>query len=150
MARRKRRGGRRVFYGEIYGIDDYIERLRDFDADLKSIMTDALEQAADDPTADTITAMRKQNLPAGGLYSTGNTEKTILRNPKSEWRGNAVSIGIGFDKTKNGVGSLLITGTPRMRPNQKLADIYTRTKTNKEFFDTVTEVLENAIEELEG
>lgn len=149
MARR-RRGGRRVFYGEIDGIDNYIEKLQELNADLKTIVGDALEQAADDPTADTIDAMQDQYMPAGGKYSTGNTKDTIIKNPKTEWRADIGAIGIGFDKTKNGAGSLLITGTPRMKPNSALAQIYTRKKTNKEFFETVTEALENAINELGG
>ena len=141
---------RRVFYGEISGIDDYIDKLNELNADLKTIVGDALEQAADDPTADTIEAMQAQYMPAGGKYSTGKTRETVIKNPKAEWRAAVGTIGIGFDKTKKGAGSLLISGTPRMQPNTKLAQIYTRKKTNKEFFKTVTEALENAIEELEG
>lgn len=146
MARR-RRGGRRVFYGEIDGIDQYIEKLQDLNADLKSIVGDALEQAADDPTADTISAMKDRYMPAGGKYSTGKTKETVIKNPKTKWRVDVGSIGIGFDKTENGAGSLLITGTPKMQPNPKLAQIYTRKKTQREFFNTVVECLENAIDD---
>lgn len=141
---------RRVFYGEVAGLDRYIERLRELDGDLKTVIGDAMEQAADDPTADTIKAMQPQYLPAGGKYSTGETEKTIIKKPKAEWRGSVGSIGLGFDKTENGVGSLLISGTPRMQPNQKLAQIYTRKKTANEFYKVVIEAMENAIEELGG
>ena len=141
---------RRVFYGEIGGIDRYVEKLKELDGDLKTIVGDALEQAADDPTADTIEAMKPQYMPADGKYSTGDTEKTIIKNPKTVWKSNIGEIGIGFDKTKNGVGSLLISGTPRMSPNPKLAAIYTRKKTVKEFNETITEALQNAIEDLGG
>lgn len=141
---------RRVFYGEVAGIDRYIERLRELDGDLKTIIGDAMEQAADDPTADTIAAMKPQYMPADGKYSTGDTEKTIIRKPKVEWRGSVGSVGIGFDKTENGVGTLLISGTPRMQPNEKLAQIYTRKKTAKEFYKVVTDAMENAIEDLGG
>ena len=141
---------RRVFYGEIGGIDRYIEQLQDLNADLKTIVGDALEQAADDPTADTIEAMKPQYMPAGGKYSDGDTEKTIIKNPKTEWKANIGEIGIGFDKEKIGVGDLLISGTPRMSPNTKLESIYARKKTVKEFHATVAEALENAFEDLGG
>lgn len=141
---------RRVFYGEVAGLDNYIERLRELDGDLKTVIGEAMEQAADDSTADTIAAMKKQHLPAGGKYSTGETEKTIIRNPKAEWRGSVGSIGLGFDKAENGVGTLLISGTPRMKPDEKLARIYTRKQTAKEFYKVVIEAMENAIEELGG
>ena len=141
---------RRVFYGEVAGLDRYIESLRELDADLKTVIGDAMEQAADDPTTDTIAAMNPSYMPAGGKYSTGDTEKTIIRNPKAEWRGSVGSIGLGFDKEENGVGTLLISGTPRMQPNQKLAQIYTRKKTANEFYKVVIEAMENAIEELGG
>lgn len=138
---------RRVFYGEIRGIDEYVEKLKDLSAELKSIVGDALEQAADDPTADTIEAMKPQYLPAGGKYSTGKTADTILKNPKTKWRANVGEIGIGFDKNKIGVGELLISGTPRMSPNAKLARIYTRRQTQRDFDNTVVEALRNAIDE---
>ena len=32
------------------------------------------------------------------------------------------------DRLKNGVGDLLISGTPRMQPNRALEDIYARKK----------------------
>ena len=109
-----------------------------------------MEQAADDPTADTIEGMKKKWLPAEGEFSTGNTAKTVIRKPTVTWEGTTGIIGIGFDKTKNGVGTLLITGTPRMQPDPILEDVYTKAKTNKEFFNAVSEALQNAIDDLEG
>lgn len=147
------RGGkkqRRKFYAEFDGFDEYLEKINELNGDLKEIVSDALEQAADDPTADTIEGMQKKWLPADGEYSTGDTAKTVIRKPTVTWEGTTGIIGIGFDKTKNGVGTLLITGTPRMQPDPILEDVYTKAKTNKAFFEAVSEALQNAIEDLEG
>lgn len=141
---------RQVFYGEFHGVDDYLDRLRELNADIPEIVTDALEQAADNPTTDTIAAMKPQFMPAKGKYWTGNTADTIIRKPTVTWQNTVASIGIGFDKEKNGVGTLLITGTPRMKPNRKLEQIYARKATVKKFQETVDEVIQNAIEDLEG
>ena len=146
----RRRGGRRVFYGDFDGLDRYADRINELNGDLKQIVSDALEQAADDPTADTIEGVKKKNLPAKGQFSSGETAETVIKSPRVTWAGTVGTIGIGFDKTKNGVGTLLITGTPRMKPARKLEKIYTRKKTVKEFHAAVNEALQNAVEELEG
>lgn len=141
---------RRKFYAEFDGLDRYAEQINALNGDLKSIVSDALEQAADDPTADTIEGVKKKNLPAKGEYSTGETAETVIKHPTVTWAANIGTIGIGFDKEKYGAGTLLITGTPRMQPARKLADIYTSKKTVKEFHNAVSEALQNAINELEG
>lgn len=151
--RRGSRGGkykRRKFYADFDGFDRYLDRINELNGDIKKIVSDALEQAADDPTADTIEGVKKKYLPADGKYSTGKTAETVIKNPTVTWAGTVGTIGIGFDKTKNGAGTLLITGTPRMQPDRKLAKVYTSKKTNKQFFEAVSEALQNAIEELEG
>ena len=151
--RRGSKGGtykRRKFYAEFDGLDGYAERINELNGDVKKIVADALEQAADDPTADTIEGVKKKNLPAKGKYSRGKTAETVIKSPRVTWAANIGTIGIGFDKTKNGAGTLLITGTPRMKPANKLAKVYTSKKTVKEFHDAVSEALKNAIEELEG
>lgn len=146
----RRRGGRRVFYGEFDGLDRYADRINELNGDLKQIVTDALEQAADDPTADTIEGVKNKNLPAKGEYSRGNTAETVIKSPRVTWAGTVGTIGIGFDKTENGAGTLLITGTPRMKPARKLEKIYARKKTVKEFHAAVNDSLQNAVEELGG
>ena len=146
----RRRGGRRMFYADFDGINRYADRINELNGDLKQIVTDALEQAADDPTADTIEGVKKNNLPAKGKYSSGETAETVIKSPRVTWAGTVGTIGIGFDKTENGAGTLLITGTPRMKPARKLEEIYARKKTVKEFHAAVNEALQKAVEELEG
>ena len=146
----RRRGGRRMFYADFDGLDRYADRINELNGDLKQIVTDALEQASDDPTADTIDGVKKSNLPAKGQFSSGETAETVIKSPRVTWAANIGTIGIGFDKTKNGAGTLLITGTPRMKPAPKLEKIYARKKTVKEFHAAVNDAVQNAVEELEG
>ena len=93
--------------------------------------------------------MANRYLPATGKYSTGDTKKSIAE-PKVVWSGTVAEVGLGFDKTKPGAGGFLITGTPRMEPDRKLEKIYARKKYLKQINEDLSEVLENAIDEVMG
>lgn len=143
--------GRRIFYSEFSGLDDYVRKLNQANADTKKIVTKAMKTAAKEPTERTIEGVKKPYLPAKGKYSTGDTEKTIINNPDVLWQGNIGSMGIGFDRTEHGVGTLLITGTPRMKPAKKLEQIYNRKSTIKKFNETAGKIMaEELARELGG
>lgn len=127
------------------GFAQYAAELESLGGDLKAFFTDQLEQIGETIAEDTIEAVRESNLPSGGKYSTGDTEKSIIRNPKVEWNGNVGSIGVGFDYAKPGAGGFLITGTPRMRPDYKLEDIYARKKYSSQLMRDVGDALEAEI-----
>lgn len=129
---------------------DYAEKLDNLGADLKKIFGDAMEQAAETVQEDTAEAMESANLPAHGEYSRGVTKEAIIRDAKTEWRGSFGEIGMGFDKTMPGAGGFLITGTPRMRPNYKLEDIYNRKKYKSKIMKQISEELQEAIKEKIG
>jgi hypothetical protein len=112
------------FYIDFSNFEEYAEMLENLGADLKEIFESAMEQAAEDVQEDTIAAVAKGNLPAGGKYSQGDTEDAVIRNPKVEWQGTVGEIKLGFDKTKPGAGGFLITGTPKMQPDYALEKIY--------------------------
>lgn len=128
----------------------YAEKLDLLGADLQKVIGDAMEQAAETVQEDVEEAMAKVNLPAGGKYSDGQTEASILRDVKVTWRGSYGEIGLGFDKTRPGAGGFLITGTPRMRPNYKLEDIFARKKYRKKIMDQIQEELQAAIDAYMG
>ena len=132
------------------GFEEYAEKLDELGADLKSIFTDAMEQAADTVEQDTREAMQKSNLPAKGKYSKGDTMKSILHAPKVTWNGTIGEIPLGFDRLKNGVGDLLISGTPRMQPNRALEDIYARKKYQKQLVSDMMDIFEGEIEDRMG
>lgn len=130
---------------DISSFANLIEQLEEAQADVKEVLTEAFESAGEDIGVRTKEAMADKFLPAKGEYSQGDTEKTVILNPKAKWHGSAIEIGVGFDKTKNGVGSLLITGTPRMRPDYELEKIFVNKKymkqLTKQIGDDLTEVI---------
>ena len=105
---------------------DLIAKLEKLEADIPEIIGQVMEEVAQQVADDTRDAIQKQNLPADGIYSIGETEKSIIDNPRVTWEGPYGSVPLGFDKTKRGHGTLLITGTPQMRPVFGLFMIFTR------------------------
>ena len=83
-----------------------------------------LQEVGKKISEDTIEAVKKGNLPAGGRYSTGDTEEAVVKNPKVTWDGGSAWIPCGFDFSKPGAGGWLISGTPKMRPDTELRRIY--------------------------
>lgn len=126
------------------------EELERLGGNLKAVMDDALQQAGETVAADTLEAMDRSNLPAKGKYSTGETEKSVIRESdvRVEWSGNIASVGLGFDKTKKGAGGFLITGTPRMQPDYALEQIFTRKTYQKKIMQDIQDVFEDAIGDL--
>lgn len=116
--------GRTVLKLDTQGFTEYGEKLDALGAGLRSIFTDALEQAGETIGEDTLDAVAEGNLPAGGKYSTGETKAAVIQSPRVEWEGTTGSIGVGFDFGKPGAGGFLITGTPRMRPDKALNQMY--------------------------
>ncbi len=135
---------------KIGGFDTLIEKLDELGADVKSILTEVYEDAGEEIGVMTKEAMAKSDLPAKGIYSTGETIKSVLINPKAEWSGSVIEIGVGFDKLKPGVGGLLITGTPRMRPDYELEKIFARkqymSEKNKQIGDDLSEMIARIME----
>jgi hypothetical protein len=129
---------------------DYAERLDKLGGDLKTIFADAMEQAAETVEYDTVDAVASSNMPAGGKYSQGDTEASIIHDAKVEWSGSVAEIGLGFDKTKSGAGGFLITGTPKMRPNYALEKIYGTKKYENQLKRDIEDVLKDEIEQRLG
>lgn len=133
------------------GFDELITKLDEIGGDVKGVLTEVLENAGEDVGVRTKEAMKKEYLPAKGEYSQDETIKTVVQNPKCQWSGSIAEIGLGFDKVKNGVGSLLITGTPRMRPNYELEKIFVNKKYAKEIIGQIQDDLQEFIKEkMEG
>lgn len=130
--------------------NEYAEMLDNLGADLKAIVEDAMEQSAETIQDDTIAAMADANLPAGGDYSTGDTVDSIIRDAKVEWQGSVGEIRLGFDKTKQGAGGFLITGTPRMRPNYELERIYGSKKYERQIVKDIEQLLQDEIDARRG
>ena len=127
--------------------EDFADELDKLGADLKSIFTDVMEQEAETVAEDTKDAVNTANLPAHGIYSRGDTEQSIVMQPQVEWSGELGELGLGFDKTKPGAGGFLITGTPKMKPDYKLEDIYARTSYENKMVKSIMEYLSAEIDD---
>lgn len=110
---------------------DLLTTLDEMGGDVVSVTDRALREAAVQIQNDTVLAVGKQHLPAKGIYSQGDTERSIIHWPAVEWEGSIGSVAVGFDFSKPGAGGFLITGrrpsifgTPRMEPDKKLHRMY--------------------------
>ena len=108
---------------ELSGFNELVTKLEGLNGNVHKVVTSALQQAAETIEEDTRDAVKKSNLPAKGIYSTGDTEKAIAT-PSVTWSGTVAEVGVGFDYSKNGAGGFLITGTPRMQPDRELQKMY--------------------------
>lgn len=125
--------------------EDLIAKLDELGGDIKAVVEDALNQAGETIEYDTLDAVAHANLPRGGKYSKGDTEKSIIRNPRVQWQGTTASISVGFDYDKPGAGGFLITGTPRMKPDYELQKIYKRKKYMRDIAKDMSEIVNDAI-----
>lgn len=141
---------RKKFSIDYSAFSDYAEMLDNLGADLKEIFDDAMGQAAETVQDDVRAAMAANNLPAKGQYSQGDTEGSIISDPKVEWSGNVGEIGLGFDKTKSGAGGFLITGTPYMRPDYALEKIFVNKKYQNTIVKDITQSLQDEIDSRQG
>lgn len=126
------------------------ETLDRLGGDLKAVTNDALQQAGETVAADTLAAIDNGNLPRGGKYSTGDTERSAIKESdvRVDWSGNIATIGLGFDKSKAGAGGFLITGTPRMRPDYALQAMYNRKTYQRKIVEDIQEIFNDAIDDL--
>ena len=135
---------------DLSGFEEMIVKLDALQGDVQKAVTDALQQASETVHDDTVDAMQKSYLPRHGKYSTGRTAQTIAQ-PVVAWSGTLAVAPVGFDYGKKGAGGYLISGTPRMQPNRKLEQIYTRKKYTRALQEDMQAVIEDYIvEKMEG
>lgn len=128
---------------KLEGFKEMITTLDSLGGDLVGIAADALSQAGETIGWDTMEAAQNPNMPAEGKYSTGRTEQAVLTTPRVEVSGNLVEVGAGFDYTKDGAGGILITGTPRMKPNYELNKIFK----GKRYMNNISKDIEAVVQD---
>lgn len=137
--------GKNLLKLDVSGFEEYIQKLEKLEADLKPIVSDALNQAGETITDDTFDAVSDSNLPRGGEYSTGKTKESIIKNRRVKWEGTTAEIGVGFDFNKPSAGGYLITGTPRMAPDKALNKIYKSKKYMKDVQKDMIDIFQDEI-----
>lgn len=129
---------------------DYAEEIENLGGNLKKIFGDAMEDAGRKVQKDTIDALADQYLPAHGKYSTGRTKESVIspEQVRADWQGTLATVHLGFDRTKPGAGNYLITGTPKMKPDYKLEDIYIKKSYSRKIRKKIDDDLKNEIKKL--
>ena len=128
---------------KLEGFKEMITTLDSLGGDLVRVAADALTQAGETIGWDTLEAAQNPNMPAEGKYATGRTEQAVFTTPRVEVSGNLVEVGAGFDYTKDGAGGILITGTPRMKPNYELQKIFK----GKRYMNNISKEIEAVVQD---
>lgn len=135
---------------EFAGFDDVIKKLTKLGADTKQITEAALQKSFDIVAKKAEEAVAKPNLPAGGKYSTGETEESLTRTLEVTWTGTEASAPVGFNIKKGGLPSIfMMYGTPRYMKVQEIYDAFYGSATEGEVLNAQREVFYKAMEELE-
>lgn len=130
--------------------EDLAEKLDKIGADLPKVIGKVMEETATEVQADTLAALDNADLPAGGIYSRGDTVKSVINNVNVKVSGSLLEVNLGFDKRRPGAGGFLITGTPRMQPDRALADIYTNKKYERQVTNAIKKALQKELDKLGG
>ena len=135
---------------ELSGFKELLTKLDKLGGDVPGVVEDALMQAAGTIADDTLAALADANLPVGGKFSRGNTKAAVVTNPRVEWSGTTASVGVGFDYDKPGAGGLLITGTPKMKPDYALQKMYKKKGYMQKIQDDMRKIVTDAISKRMG
>ena len=123
------------------GFDSMLRKLDQAGAKTDQVVERLLEKAGRRIGEDTIHALSTPHLPAQGRYSTGDTEKSVITDPKTHWEGMTAWVPIGFNFAQVGAGGFLLAGTPRMAPDMELRKIYKQSRYMNNLQDELMEDL---------
>lgn len=135
---------------EFAGFDEVLKKLTKLGADTKQITEEALQKSFDIVTKKAEESVVKPNLPAGGKYSEGWTERSLTRTLEVTWDGTVAKAPVGFKISDGGLPSLfMMYGTPRYMKVQAVYDAFYSSETEGEVLNAQREVFYKAMEELE-
>lgn len=133
------------------GFDSVLEQLNKMGEDAQRATDDALREAFKIITRKADNAVQKPNLPAGGKYSTGRSEASLVRDPRIKWNGTTASVDVGFNIKKGGLPTIfMMYGTPRYMKNVALYDAFYGEQTEAEIYRAVSEIFEKKLQEVLG
>lgn len=135
---------------EFAGFDEVLKKLNKLGADTKQITEDALQKSFDIVTKKAEAAIAAPNLPKGGKFSHGGTERSLTRTLEVTWTGTEAVAPVGFNAKKGGLPSIfMIKGSPRYMKVQAVYDAFYSSATEGEVLNAQREVFFKAMEELE-
>ena len=128
-----------------------LKKLNELQADVPKIGTKALEKTHEIVTEKALEAMKKENLPAKGKFSSGATEASVYREAKVYGVGEALVVDVGFSISSGGLASIfLLYGTPRMKKSQKLYDAFFSNATKSEVLTAQEQIIFNELQKIKG
>lgn len=111
----------------------------------------ALEKTFDIVTAKAERAAKKENYPAEGDYSTGDTAESLVKTCKIYFHGTAAEVKVGFNVKEGGLASIfMMYGTPRYMKVQSMYDAFFGKSTLEEVRKAQYEVFFDAVRRLGG
>lgn len=127
------------------------KQIEDVGGSVKKASEDALKETHRIVTDKLEQIMVPSNMPDHGVYWTGRTRESIVRQPTVTWNGTKASVDVGFDIENGGLTSIfLMYGTPRMKPVPGLYDAIYGKATQTEIIEAQTRILHEAIYEAMG
>lgn len=134
---------------EFRGLDEYLKKLSKVENAAKLVAEKALRASFDIVQDKAEIAVQKANLPAGGKYSTGDTEKSLKKQAEISWSGTEASMSVGFNISKGGLPSIfMMYGTPTYMKNQALYDAFYGEQTEGQVAKEQAEIFREAMEAL--
>lgn len=133
------------------GFDQLARNLEALGGDLQKIEEKALEKTFDIVTEKAKAAANKENYPAKGKFSGGDTAKSLVEECKIYYQGTMATVKVGFNIYEGGLQSIfMMYGTPRHMKVQAMYDAFFGKKTLDEVRKAQYEVLFDAVRRLEG
>lgn len=134
------------------GFEEYAERLDELGGSIEEATEQALKQSQKHVAEKLKTIVQENKYPAKGLYSSGDTKKSIIENAAVKWEGTTASINVGFDFKISGLNTIfLMYGTPKMQPMTGLKNAIYGSGTKKEIQAIQEAVFSEAIKKaMEG
>ncbi len=136
---------------QVRGFEEYMERLDELGGSdaMKRGVESALKASKQYVNPLITQTMASSNLPAGGKYSSGDTEQSIDTDMNVEWQGLTGSIKVGFDFSESGLKSIyLMYGTPKTSPVTGLYEAIYGNRTQREIGKIQAETLNKVIQRI--
>ena len=129
------------------GFNDILEQLNKLGEDAQKATDEALTEAFKIITRKATDAVQKPNLPAQGRYSSGNSERSLVRDPKITWSDTVASVDVGFNIKHGGLPTIfMMYGTPRYMKNQALYDAFYGDQTQTEIYRVISEIYQKKLQ----
>lgn len=136
---------------EFEGFEEVISRLTKLEGDVKATTEKALKETHRIVTQKAEEAIQKENLPAKGKYSIGDTLESLKREANIEWAGTLAEVPVGFSIREGGLASIfMMYGTPRYMKNQKLYNAIWGKATHDEISKVQEDIFYEEIRKLGG